>query len=263
MDGIEWKRAKWRLEARVWLYLNEWVGAATSSALIADHPEIARHLRRRGFKNNIIMIPYGADEITTAPESPVRSLGLEPGRYLLSVGRVEPENNTLMMVQAYARRLRKIDFVCLGSLNPKENRYHAEVMAAGEGRVLFPGAIYESEQVKALRFHAAAYCHGHSVGGTNPSLVESLGAGNAIVAHRNQFNSWVAGPGQLYFDSVDECARAFDSVEEGGAMLREAAWSSRRRHLEHFKWEPVLRAYEAVCERFVAQPSTCLLDFEC
>ena len=59
--------------------------------------------------------------------------------------------------------------------------------------MLFTGAIYDKSIVQALRFHSAAYIHGHQVGGTNPSLVEALGAGNAIIAHDNRFNRWVAG----------------------------------------------------------------------
>jgi hypothetical protein len=83
------------------------------------------------------------------------------------------------MIEAFAARERDLQFVCLGKLDPEKNPYHAAVLKAGEGKVLFPGAIYDAAVVRALRFHAAAYCHGHSVGGTNPSLVEALGAGNA------------------------------------------------------------------------------------
>jgi glycosyltransferase involved in cell wall biosynthesis len=252
MDGIEWKRPKWPLHGRIWLYLNEWVGAVTSTALIADHPKIMQHLRRIRTDNAIFMIPYGADYVSTAPEGPVRSLGVVPGQYLLSIGRIEPENNTLMMVRAFASRPRSIAFVCLGKLEPDKNPYHAAVIAAGAGQVIFPGAIYEHERVKALRFHAAAYCHGHSVGGTNPSLVEALGAGNPIVAHDNVYNRWVAGPQQLYFTNIEECARAFDAVEQSGSMTRQASQASRVRYLETFQWGPILEAYRVLCERFTS-----------
>ncbi|WP_225896927.1 DUF1972 domain-containing protein [Brevundimonas goettingensis] len=247
MDGIEWKRAKWPWHGRIWLYLNEWIGALTSVKLVADHPEIARHLKRRRRAADIVMIPYGADPILEAPEEPVRALGVEPGRYLISIGRIEPENNILTMVQAFAAKPRDIGFVCLGKLEPDKNPYHAAVIAAGAGRVLFPGAIYDQTVVQSLRFHAAAYCHGHSVGGTNPSLVEALGAGNAVVGHDNPYNRWVAGPGQFYFGDMGQCSAAFDRIEVGGEMLNQARESAKAQFLDNFQWPPILQKYAGLC----------------
>lgn len=247
MDGIEWKRAKWPWHGRIWLYLNEWIGALTSTTLVADHPEIARHLARRRNARDIVMIPYGADPVTEAPEAPVRALGLTPGRYLISIGRIEPENNILTMVRAFASRPRDLQFICLGKLDPERNPYHAEVLRAGDGRVLFPGAIYDPEVVKALRFHAAAYCHGHSVGGTNPSLVEALGAGNAIIAHDNPYNRWVAGEAQLFFEDQAACTAMFAATESDVDRRSQAGAAARRRFETAFRWSEVLTAYEHVC----------------
>ena len=247
MDGIEWKRAKWPWHGRIWLYLNEWIGALTSTTLVADHPEIARHLARRRSARDIVMIPYGADPVTEAPEAPVRALGLTPGRYLISIGRIEPENNILTMVRAFASRPRDLQFICLGKLDPERNPYHAEVLRAGEGRVLFPGAIYDPEVVKALRFHAAAYCHGHSVGGTNPSLVEALGAGNAIIAHDNPYNRWVAGGEQFYFGHQTAFSATLDKIEAEFAAVEAKRSAARRRFDDALTWTPVLHAYGDVC----------------
>lgn len=247
MDGIEWKRAKWPWHGRIWLYINEWVGALTSTKLIADHPEIERHLRRRRSQRDIIMIPYGADPISAAPEEPVRNLGLIPGKYVISIGRMEPENNILPMVKAFSARARGLKMICLGKLEPEHNAYHAAIIEAGAGRVLFPGAIYDTSTIGALRFHAAAYCHGHSVGGTNPSLVEALGAGNAVIAHDNPYNRWVAGEAQFYFSDEHQCAAAFDSVESSHELMRTARIEARHRFENEFRWPPILSRYESIC----------------
>jgi len=247
MDGIEWKRAKWPWHGRIWLYLNEWIGALTSSKLIADHPEIERHLARRRSKRDIVMIPYGADAVTAASEEPVKARGLKPGRYLISIGRIEPENNILPMIEAFAARERDLQFVCLGKLEPDKNPYHAAVLKAGEGKVLFPGAIYDAAVVRALRFHAAAYCHGHSVGGTNPSLVEALGAGNAIVGHDNPYNRWVAGPDQFYFADAAAFAVVLDRLQADPAALVAARRGAQNRFQQGLTWPPVLAAYENLC----------------
>lgn len=250
MDGIEWKRAKWPWYGRVWLYLNEWIGALTSSKLIADHPEIARHLSRRRSRRDIVMIPYGADPITGVSSVPVGAFGVEPGRYLISIGRIEPENNILPMIEAFVAKPRDLGFVCLGKLEPDKNLYHAAVIAAGAGRVVFPGAIYDQDVVKALRYHAAAYCHGHSVGGTNPSLVEALGAGSAIIAHDNPYNRWVAGGAQFYFSDKQDCADLFDLIASDVERLTAARVQSAERHQAAFQWGGILNRYAELCAEY-------------
>lgn len=246
MDGIEWKRAKWPWHGRMWLYFNEWVGALTSSKLIADHPEISRHLARRRSKADIEMIPYGADSVEGAPEEPVLAHGLTPGRYVISIGRIEPENNILPMIQAFTARDRKLQFACLGKLEPEKNAYHAAVLRAGGDQIKFLGAIYDQEAVKALRYHAIAYCHGHSVGGTNPSLVEALGAGNAVIGSDNLYNRWVAGPDQMYFDGIAACEAAFDACEDPVHIAKLKSYATNQ-HAKKFQWGQVLESYEKLC----------------
>ena len=85
-------------------------------------------------------------------------------------------------------------------------------MAAASDEVIFPGAIYDAPVVQALRFHCRFYLHGHRVGGTNPSLVEALGAGCAVIAHDNEFNRWVAGACAAYFADETACGRLFDEL---------------------------------------------------
>ena len=244
MDGIEWKRAKWSLPARLWFYLNEVAGANLCHVAIADHPEIARHVQRRCFKK-AVMIPYGADAITDAAEDPVRALGVEPGNYFVSIARVEPENSILELVQAFSALETSAKCVVLGRFDP-DNAYHQKVKAAAGPGVIFPGAIYDPATVAALRFHARAYLHGHQVGGTNPSLVEALGAGNAVIAHDNGFNRWVAGEAQFYFSDIAAAQAQMSRVLQDSAAHEQAKAAARARHDEAFRWERILAAYEEV-----------------
>lgn len=249
MDGIEWKRAKWSLPIKVWFYVNEFIGANFCTQPIADHPEIARHLRRHGCTRATV-IPYGADSIDTAPSAPLAAYGVEPDRYLVSIARIEPENSILEMVEAFSRTPRAFKLLVLGKLDP-DNAYHRAVRAAASADVAFPGAIYEKTVVQALRFHARAYLHGHQVGGTNPSLVEALGAGNAVIAHDNPFNRWVAGPDQLYFSDPQSLDRAIGTALMGGAPLSAARAGARARHAEAFRWEDILAQYERLLETYL------------
>ncbi len=244
MDGIEWKRAKWSLPARIWFFLNEVAGANLCNVAVADHPEIARHVGRRSFKTPV-MIPYGSDRIETASEEPVRALGVTPGRYLISIARIEPENSILEMVRGFSALETDAHCVVLGRFDP-DNAYHREVQAAAGPQVVFPGAIYDPAAVAALRYHARAYLHGHQVGGTNPSLVEALGAGNAVIAHDNRFNRWVAGDGHLYFTGEDGARATMSEILKDDAVMQRAQAAARQRHAEAFEWEMILSAYGKV-----------------
>lgn len=249
MDGIEWKRPKWPLHARAWLYVNEFVGAHMANVAVADHPEIARHLRRHGcFRAEVI--PYGADKVELASFAPVEALGLAAGNYLVSIARIEPENSILEIVKAFSSRLRQTRLVVLGQFNA-DNGYHRAVRAAASAQVVFPGAIYDKGVVEALRFHALAYLHGHQVGGTNPSLVEALGAGNAVIAHRNRFNRWVAGEGQFYFADEAELVDILDRLDPTGVSTHVARERATARHEADFTLDRVNQRYEALLERFV------------
>ena len=242
MDGIEWRRPKWSLAVRAFFWISEWIAAWSSHRLIADHPAIADHLATRRPRSAIATIPYGGDPIRMPAEAPIRALGLEPDRFLVSIARIEPDNNILAFVEAFSRAPRSAKLVVLGRLDP-ENAYHRALRnAAGDG-VVFTGAIYEAATVQALRHHARAYLHGHTVGGTNPSLVEALWAGNAVIAHDNAFNRGTAGEGQLYFSDVDGCARAIETVL-GDELALDAARAAARRRAADFSWDDILAAYE-------------------
>jgi glycosyltransferase involved in cell wall biosynthesis len=244
MDGIEWKRGKWGLIAKIWFYLNERAGSLVGNHLIADHPSIRDHLARNAPMSKITVIPYGGERVENANSSLLQNLGLVPGGFSVVIARPEPENSFREIVAAFSRKPRDHKLVVLGRFE-ESNAYHQQVKAAAGPEVQFPGAIYDADVVGALRFFSAYYLHGHTVGGTNPSLVEAMGAGCAVIAHDNRFNRWVAGPGAAYFDGEDACAARFDellSKESANRTMREASIARWR---EHFTWPDVLGAYES------------------
>lgn len=243
MDGIEWKRPKWSKPVRAWFWLNEWIAAWSSHRLVADHPAIADHLATRRPRKAIVTIPYGGDPVGTPDPALVEAMGLAPDRYLVSIARIEPDNNILTFVEAFSRKRRGMKLVVLGDLTAASRPYHAQVRAAASDEVVFPGAIYDSATVKALRYHARAYCHGHTVGGTNPSLVESLWAGNAVIAHDNAFNRGTAGEGQLYFADVDSCEARIEAAI-GDPAVAGAARQAARHRATQFDWPSILGRYE-------------------
>ena len=234
MDGIEWKRDRWSKPAKAWFWLNERLGSLFSTHLVADHPEIAKHLARRTSAARISTIAYGADPVLEASTDPLAKFGLRPRDYGLLIARVVPENLVLQIVRAWSEVRPGLPLLVLGKL-AESDPYHRAVRAAGGPDVIFAGAIYKAERVAALRFHARFHIHGHTVGGTNPSLVEALGAGSPILAHDNPFNRWVAGPQALYFGDETELRRGIlGLVRAGPRRLEVMGEASRRRHAEAF-----------------------------
>lgn len=244
MDGIEWQRAKWGAAHKAVLRASERIASRVGTHLIADHPEIATHLGQLAPLHKISTIAYGAYAVDDAPTRPVFELGLDPGGYLTVVCRPTPENSVLEVVRAYSRRRRGRQLVVLGSFDAVTDGYHRQVRAAASDEVVFPGAIYDSVTLGALRYHSLAYIHGHTVGGTNPSLVEALAAGNPVVAHDNAYNRWVAGDKARYF--VDELALAaiLDEILDSPEQLQQMATASRHRHRVEFTWESIANQYE-------------------
>jgi glycosyltransferase involved in cell wall biosynthesis len=251
MDGFEWRRGKWSRPAKAWLRLNEQLGCRLGDHLIADHPRIEEVLGRYVRPDKITMIPYGADVTRQADVAPLAALGLEPGSYALIVARLEPENSILQILRSFSSRMRSCELVVLGSL-AESNPYHRELRAAANSQVRFFGAIYDQVIVSALRSSARLYVHGHTVGGTNPSLVEAMGAGSPILAHDNVFNRWVAGSGAAYFHDEADCGRQFDELLDDRARLARMAEETRARCATQFSWPKVLGEYEALLARWVS-----------
>ncbi len=253
MDGIEWKRERWGWGMRVAFLVNERVACRVGDHLIADHPVIADHLVRHAPAERISMIAYGAPTVLGAPTAPVEAIGLRPGEFSSVVCRPVAENSLLQIVHAFSRRRRDHTLVVLGTFTPSDP-YQRRVLEAAGPEVVFPGAIYDAATLAAVRCHSRVYVHGHTVGGTNPSLVEALGAGNPVIAHDNPYNRWVAGPGAAYFRGVEDLAGHFDRLLGDDVTLRAMAAASRERHAAEFTWPRVAGQYETLLARHLPDP---------
>jgi glycosyltransferase involved in cell wall biosynthesis len=229
--------------------LNERLGCLVGHHLIADHPEIKNHLKTRVADEKITMIPYGARDVSVADSEKLVPYGVQPKSYALLIARPEPENSILEVVKAFSSQKRNHLLLVLGRYDAS-NPYHAEVLAAASDEVKFIGAVYDHATLDALRFFASLYVHGHTVGGTNPSLIEALGASQPVLAHNNKFNRWVAGNGAEYFSNVEECGAGFDHLLRNDLKLVEMSNSSRRRFNELFTWKAVLMQYEHLLNKF-------------
>jgi glycosyltransferase involved in cell wall biosynthesis len=251
MDGIEWKRQKWSPIGKAWFWLNERFGCWFGNHLVADHPRIEDHLATRVNRSKITMIPYGGPDVRSADLSVLDEFGLEANRYSILIARPEPENSILEVVSAFSSQPRNQKLVVLGNFKPTENAYHKAVLDAASSEVIFPGAIYEASRVGSLRFYARFYIHGHQVGGTNPSLVEALGAGCAVIAHDNQFNRWVADDAGVYFASQSVLEEFFDKDYLDDELVLDKKTNAKNQFNTRFIWDDINAQYEALFFKFL------------
>lgn len=249
MDGLEWRRSKWGTRGKAYYRWAEAFGVQTADAIISDAPGVADYYDHQ-FDVPSELIRYGAPLLDDAPADGIAGLGLEPGGYHLVVARFEPENHVREIVEGYAASAARKPLVVVGSA-PYAAEYTAAIdrIAAADDRIRLLGAVYDQELLDALYHHAYTYLHGHSVGGTNPSLLRAMGAGTAVVAYDVVFNREVLDGSGWYFEGPADVARAVDAVEADPTAVTSNAEAMRRRAADAFSWDDVAAAYEDLAIR--------------
>lgn len=255
MDGLEWKRSKWGRRGKAYYRWAEEFGVRWADALIADAPGISDYYDAE-FSVPTELIRYGAPILTSAPEGGVRERGLEPDGYHLVVARFEPENHVLEIVEGYRASGASMPLVVVGSA-PYSAEYTQRITAAAEGddRIRLLGGVYDQDLLDALYFHAHTYVHGHSVGGTNPSLLRAMGAGTAVIAYDVGFNRETLDGNAWFFGDADGARDRFDEVKKDPAAVTTRGREMRARAEESFRWETVADEYEALAHRLSAGAS--------
>ncbi len=249
VDGLEWARSKWGWGARTYLRCMEWMSTKVATRLIADAEAIAQRFRQNypsGAPTSFIA--YGAELVPaeSVDSSVLANWGLQAHRYMLVVARPEPENHILEIVQGYLLHGGDWPLVVVGDVSGG-TPYQRQLKALASERVRFVGGIYDVAQLQSLRVHAACYLHGHSVGGTNPSLLEALACGNWVIAHDNPYNREVARDAAEYFNTPEQLARCLDRVVGQGAGLQaRRAQHARAIVSEHYTWDGIADAYEVL-----------------
>jgi glycosyltransferase involved in cell wall biosynthesis len=245
VDGLEWRRAKWGPTGRRYYRGAESLAVRWSDALIADAVGIADYYRRE-FDAPTTLLTYGAPLITPGSDR-LAELGLEAGGYHLVVARFEPENHVDVIVDGYRRSAATKPLVVVGSA-PYSDAYTQRVHALADARVRFLGGIWDQEQLDQLYANCCTYLHGHSVGGTNPSLLRALGAGAAVLAFDVDFNREVAADSGRYFAGPGDVAALVDAAEADPHEV--AGAGTRARELaKRYDWDDVASGYEQLARR--------------
>lgn len=248
VDGLEWARSKWSAPARLYLRCMEWLAPRTATRLIADAQAIAARMQERYPRGApCSFIAYGAEPVGQADPARLAQWGLEPGGYLLAVARPEPENHVLEIIEGCLLQPAALPLVVVGQVRADGSDYQRRLLALAGPRVRFIGGVYEPAQLQSLRLHAACHLHGHSVGGTNPSLLEALACGNWVIAHDNPFNREVARDAADYFADPAALAAALAAWSATPPAQRRARAARARQIIaRHYTWEQIADRYEAL-----------------
>lgn len=249
MDGLEWKRSKWPWYGKIYLRVNEWLAVKFAGLIIADAEQIKTYLvAKYGNNINCRMISYGAEVVSVPPDiNLIQQCGLKPYDYYLVVCRLEPENNIKEIIKGFIRSSTSKKLIVIGSPK-KKTRYARSILRADDTRVKLMGSIYNRELLKAIRYYSFTYIHGHSVGGTNPSLLEALGCGNPIIAHDNLFNREVAGNNAVYFSTPEQITDIIVSSKSTIGASNPAR--AMERIQKNYSWDSVADKYLKLLQDF-------------
>ncbi|MEP7236962.1 MAG: DUF1972 domain-containing protein [Ferruginibacter sp.] len=243
MDGMEWKRSKYSGPVRKFLMYAERLAVKYSDHLIADSTAIQEYLEKK-YKIKSSYIPYGAEISESIDEYQLEPYGLVKYTYYMLMARMEPENNIDMILSGFCKTAATEQLLVIGNTN---NSYGTKMIEkyGSDKRIYFTGAIFDERKINALRKFCKLYFHGHSVGGTNPSLLEAMASEAVIAAHDNEFNRAVLQNDAFYFNTVDAVTHLIDTVEYPAKNV-EMTQRNFTKIKAQFNWPAVVDEYETI-----------------
>lgn len=240
MDGIEWKRSKWNSILKKIIKLCEKRAVDLSDFLIADNPGIEDYYRNNYKVENIRFIAYGADLFDRPLESYLKEFNIKKYSYYLLIARLEPENNIEMILDGYLNSRAKEPFIVVGGLKNKYSKYLLKKYQDIE-KIKFIGGIYDYNKLSTLRWFSKLYFHGHSVGGTNPSLLGAMASNAYIAAHNNPFNKYILGDEAFYFSNTHEVSNIIINYTD---IYRNSFIEKNREKIKkNYNWEKISKEY--------------------
>lgn len=259
-DGMEWKRTKWNPAVQVYLFLSARLMAGAADCLVCDSREILRiYESMPGLKKvRKTYIPYGVSMDAPLPETEPETVraffdrwGLKKDGYYLILGRYTPENNYEMMLKGFMGSKTIRDLLVITNYAEEKKSFHQHIRESTryeeDARVKMAGSVYDSELVRYLRALAHAYIHGHSVGGTNPGLLEAMAVTDVNLLFDGVCNREVGKDAAVWFHDAADLA---EKIEEADAFsdetIRDLGSRAKARMKEFYSWDTVVEAYDRI-----------------
>ena len=240
LDGLEWKRAKWNPIIRAITKKLEGFGVKRSNYIVSDNIAIQDYVKLK-YNKESEFIAYGAEHVSNLKEQTISKYLLEEGPYILTIARLEPENNLELMCDAYLSSNNNLPYYVIGNYQTKYGDFLREKYKGT--RVYFLGAIFNKEELDSFRFFAKYYLHGHSVGGTNPALIEAMAASAFVIVHNNPFNKSVVCNDNFSFSNQTELK---DILENESILLDRGKIAQANLEIinKNYRWNKIIDQYE-------------------
>ncbi|MFB1022898.1 MAG: DUF1972 domain-containing protein [Vicingaceae bacterium] len=241
MDGLEWKRSKFSKPVQQFLKKAEKWAIESSDHLIADSKGIQQYLNQ-SHATESTYIAYGSHLFSDSNESYLEGYGVEKSNYNMLIARMEPENNVEVILDGVVQSKNSSPFLVVGNTNNRFGQYLIDKFKDNEN-IQFIGGVYDLSALNNLRFFSKLYFHGHSVGGTNPSLLEAMASSAFIVSHKNEFNSAVLEASAIYFSTSDDISRIINQPimpEKRKSFIQ----LNRNKIEELYTWKKIIQSYE-------------------
>jgi glycosyltransferase involved in cell wall biosynthesis len=250
IDGMEWKRDKWPLLAKLYLWWSEKIGIKFSHIDISDNESIQDYTALR-YKTLSRVIEYGADHTLQVKPNrkDIRKYRFLKRDYAVKVCRIEPENNIHLVLEAFKKHS-KMKLIIVGNWNYSKYGISLKENYNDIKNILLLDPIYDQREIDLIRSNATLYIHGHSAGGTNPSLVEAMFLGLPVIAFDVSYNKTTTENKAVYFDSSENLISHLKTVTESKLLkisLEMKAIASRR-----YTWNVISRQYELLLNEAIA-----------
>lgn len=243
MDGLEWKRSKYSTRIQKFLKHAERWAAVNADVLVADSPGIEQYLKET-YNKPSHFIAYGADIFEDPYEPLLEKYDLKRFDYNMLMARMEPENNVEVILKAHIKSGTGRPLLIVGKTDNAFGKYLVDTYGQKPG-IRFLGGIYDITIVNNLRYFSHLYFHGHSVGGTNPSLLEAMGSNALIAANDNIFNRAILGPDAFYFADEEQLVNII-RTETAKNQHTQMLSNNLRKICDQYNWPRVVDEYEKV-----------------
>jgi glycosyltransferase involved in cell wall biosynthesis len=250
VDGLEWLRPKWKGWGAKYFYFAAKKATKLFNVLITDAFEM-QHIYKQLFNANSTMIAYGTDHFVAQPISLLEQWNIKGQDYYLIVGRLIPDNNSDLLIDAFLNFNSKKKLLIVGD-DVFNNAFSIQIKnkIKGSSNIIFTGYIKDANLLSALYQHAFAYLHGHEFGGTNPTLVKAMGEGSLILALNNKFNSEVLKAGEyghLFEKNIESLTHLMmaSEKEDAATQLRVQTMrsNSTKGLVERYQWDYIMEQY--------------------
>lgn len=241
MDGLEWKRTKYSNKVRKFLLWAESLGVKYSDHLISDSIGIQDYIKQK-YNKDSDFIPYGADVFTDPNVSVLVDYGLQEYNYDLLIARLEPENSIEIILDGVVKANTDRPFLVIGKHETKYGLYLKDKFKE-HSSIRFVGGIYDINKLNSIRYYSNIYFHGHTVGGTNPSLLEAMASNSLICANHNPFNKYILGEDALYFTNDGEVANVLKETNKVDERFKKMLKNNTEKVNLIYAWDIIVEQY--------------------